>query len=386
MTQLQDEILRILNESSSNKEQLKEVSFDKITDEISKLNKSPDDIGKIIENPVQRLINQAQAASNSLKVALTAYNNVEKYYNAKMGNNEPTKTQAYNLDGTAIPNQTLKYNANNNTSTNNTNVDNSNKSKSTFLNPDYWYDKLSNKFSNKDKQKSDTNQDKFTNPYIQPEMTLNGQPFKNDGKYNLDIPKPKEPSLEPMHFQLNGDDVGNYGIYNPWKSKETPQPEQNNAVQSEPEYAPEPEPTVTPTVEPQSVPTPKATTAKRSQKKVEEPKKVAEPTSKVRGRQKKTSESMEESDLELQNEGLGDMISDMMINRKEKKEVINQLENASTMLTQADAQIGEAKQTYIIVYKQLQELAKQIETAKKLINKKKSWYGRTFGFWKQDKK
>lgn len=335
MINLQDEILQLLKESMLTEDELKEVSFDKITNEISKLNKSPDDIGKIIKDPVQRLINQAQAASNSLKVALTSYNNVEKYYNAKMGNDKPIKTQAYNLDGTAIPNQTLKYDANK-TSTNNTNVDNSNKSKSTFSNPDYWYDKLSNDFTNKDKQNSNMDQNKFSNQYIQPEMTLNGKPYKYDGRFDLNIPQAKKPSLEPMRFQLSGDDVGTYGVYNPWKSKETPQP-------------------------------------------------AIEPTTKGRGRPKKTSESMEESGLELQNEGLGDMISNMMINHREKKEVINQLENASTMLTQADAQIGEAKQTYIIVYKQLQELAKQIETAKKLINKKKSWYGRTFGFWKQDK-
>ena len=230
-----------------------------------------------------------------------------------MGNNEPTKTQAYNLDGTAIPNQTLEYDANKNTN---------NQNKSTFANPDAWYNKSGNNLSSENKQKSNTNQYKPSNSYTQSKMTVNGQPYKNDGKFVLDLPQ--APSLKQMDFQLSNDDAGNYGIYNPWKPK-------------------------------------------------------------VKGKPKNASESIKESGLELQNEGLGDMISNMMINQKEKKEVIKQLENASTMLTQADAQIGTAKQTYLVVYKQLQELAKKIETAQKLINKKKSWYGRMFGFWKQDK-
>lgn len=77
-----------------------------------------------------------------------------------------------------------------------------------------------------------------------------------------------------------------------------------------------------------------------------------------------------------------DKIDNFNINREEKKAVVDSLHNASRMMTQAQTHMNEARIAYTQIHKQILKLYKTVENVQTMIDKKSSWFGRMFGFWK----
>lgn len=434
MTQLQDEILKLLKESMLTEDELKEVTFDKITDQMKNINTKS--IENIISGPLAKVKSQAEAAVQSLETALNAYNAVETFYNEKMGNSKATQTSSYapiqktsvskatntnkgtttNNNTTPVNNNNINTNASNNTAVNNiNNVSNGNSSRPSSFND--WANRIGNGIRNlmnngNNVNTNNTNNNSGYNNY----QSAYNVPSVN---FTYDDAKPaeKEPEDSNFHFQLGNDSISYPNIpgYAPISQAQngsqasgqpaTQAPEQTQTIQPQATTTQQVAPTIQPTVQapkqaqvvqPQILSnaqvTPVAQPEVNSQaaptpQPVAQTTTAAPVTTKRKGRpakatKKTAAESFDESDLELQTEGIGDMIGNWQANRRDKQTMIDYLNDATTMLTQANTQITQAKQQYGIVYKQLNDLSEKIKNARKLIEKKKSWFGRTFGFWK----
>lgn len=336
MTQLQDEVLKLLGESNSKKEELKEVKFNDITNQFTKLNTGVGDVSKIINGPIKALTDQAKAAENSLKMALSAYHEVEDYVRERNGDNSSNKVNSYTIGDTSNTPfrkddiQTPKTNDKPN-------------SKAKFLDSDYWINKFGGNVETKDNSSDKRNNYRQNGNLGYNNVTINGEQQGKDG-YSPTIDLPKREPTTNWSFSVPTDDLKFGNTYSPFNS--------NNKPASEPTIK----------AKAATTPTKKNVTTRKSAT-------------------KKAAESIEESNLELQDEGIRDTISNWKINKQEKKVIIDQLQNASRMLSQAQTQIGSAKANYVKVYKQLEELYKQIEQAQKMVDKKKSWFGRLRRFW-----
>ena len=355
MTNLQNEIMKLLEESNSKKEELKEVKFNDITNQFSKLNTGVGDVSKIINGPIKALTDQAKAAENSLKMALSAYHEVEDYVRERNGDNSSNKVNSYSINNTS--NTPFRKDDIQTPKTN----DKSN-SKSKFLDPDYWINKFGGNAETKDNSSDKRNSYRQNGNFGYDNVTINGKQQEKDG-YSPIIDLPKREPMTNWSFSVPTDNLKFGNIYSPFNSNNQPASEptaqQSIATQDTPA-----EETPKPAVKAKAATTPakkKVTTRKSATK--------------------KAAESIEESDLELQDEGIRDTISNWKINKQEKKVIIDQLQNASRMLSQAQTQISSARANYVKVYKQLEELYKQIEQAQKMVDKKKSWFGRLRGFW-----
>lgn len=355
MTDLQNEIIKLLEESNSKKEELKEVKFNDITNQFSKLNTGVGDVSKIINGPIKALTDQAKAAENSLKMALSAYHEVEDYVRERNGDNSSNKVNSYTINNTS--NTPFRKDDIQTPKTN----DKSN-SKSKFLNPDYWTNKFGSNAETKDDSSDEKNSYQQNGNLGYNNITINGKQQGKDG-YSPTIDLPKREPMTNWSFSVPTDNLKFGNTYSPFNSNNQPASEptvqQSMATQDTPAEK-----------TPKSAVKDKATTIP-AKKKIT----TRKPTI------KKAAESIEESNFELQNEGIRDTISNWKINKQEKKVIIDQLQNASRMLSQAQTQIGSARANYVKVYKQLEELYKQIEQAQKMVDKKKSWFGRLRGFW-----
>lgn len=427
MTQLQDEILKLLKESMLTEDELKEVTFDKITDQMKDINVK--NIEDIISGPLAKVKANAEAAVASLNTALNAYNAVETFYNEKMGNGKATQISPHapieqapvtkatstekgtitNNNTTPVNNNNINTNASNNTTANNSsNVSNGNSSRSSSFSD--WANRIGNGIRNLMNNGNNSN------------VNTNNNSFQNQNAYQVDEPTAYGKSVPaaysksaPGPISMNPD--GSITVprtINPKVTWNTPDWTQNvgyNINSSTPEQvapttqpivqAPEQAQVVQPQVPlnaqsvaqaPEQIQNaqPQATTTQQAAstpQPVTQVPTAAPVTTKRKGRpakatKKTAAESFDESDLELQTEGIGDMIGNWQANRRDKQAMIDYLNDATTMLTQANTQITQAKQQYGIVYKQLNDLSEKIKNARKLIEKKKSWFGRAFGFWK----
>lgn len=419
MTQLQDEILKLLKESMLTEDELKEVTFDNITNQMKDINVKS--IENIIGGPLAEVKSQAEAAVQSLQTALNAYNSAETFYNKKMGSNKATQTSSHapiqktaitkatstnkgtttNNNTTPVNNNNINTNANNNTTVNNSNnVSNGNSSKSSSFSD--WANRIGNGIRNLMNNGNNSN------------VNTNNNSFQNQNAYQVDEPTAYGKSVSGFTSMNPDGSITVPTTIKPNVTWNTPDWTQNIGYNTNPSTPEQVAPTTQPTVQtpeqaqvvqpqvpsnaqsvaqaPEQIQNaqPQATTTQQvasTPQPVTQVPTAAPVTTKRKGRpakatKKTAAESFDESDLELQTEGIGDMIGNWQANRRDKQTMIDYLNDATTMLTQANTQITQAKQQYSIVYKQLNDLSEQIKNARKLIEKKKSWFGRTFGFWK----
>ena len=266
MTKLQNEILKLLNESNLTEEQLKEVSFDSITNELVKLNDEIANIDALLNGPAEQFKSQVNGLKNSLEEVMTTYNDIETYFNDKTKGGEAPKVPTYERsDKKDVQNGLSKLNKQ--TMSNDTK-----NNKDITSNPNYW-----NRLNKNIKD---------------------GMLQQNTQSQNMQVKnKPQR-----QHIILPGD--------------------------------------------------------------------------------REYYESIDNPTLQVQKEGIGNMFAKIRNAHKDKETAIDELETIFNDLNIAKKRINKGRHTYDLVQKQLIDLYEKIDRVHKMIQKKISWFGRNFGFWK----